>query len=69
MSIKDIDFKKYKPSKKTVAIVAAVVAIVFGTQAGVDFQSIVDSANKFAPIINTIIDVFSDPVTNATIGG
>lgn len=56
---------KYKPSKKTLAIVAAVAALVLGASSGTDITEIMASADKIAPVINAIIGVVSGG--NATV--
>ena len=56
---------KVKPSKKTLAIVAATAAIILGTQSGVSMDELLTSAEKIAPIVNAIIGVFmgNTPIT------
>jgi hypothetical protein len=51
---------KVKPSKRTLAIIAAIIALVLGSQSGITVDELIQSADKFVPIINTIVDAVSE---------
>lgn len=57
---------KVKPSKKTLAIVAATAAVILGAQSGVTMDEILVSAEKIVPIINAIVDMFMGDATVVT---
>ena len=48
-----------KPSKKTLAIVAATTTLILGAQSGVSVDELITSAEKIVPIINAIISLFT----------
>lgn len=54
---------KVKPSKKTLAIVAATAALILGAQSGVSMDELITSAEKIVPIINAIVGMFRGDAT------
>ncbi len=57
---------KVKPSKKTLAIVAATTALILGAQSGVSVDELITNAEKIVPIVNAIMGMFMGDVTVVT---